>query len=88
MSAEIYECPSCGDIKPESEFHISKLGQRNPICKECRRVQRLLCRKLEKLGYKFTPSSLTGNQRDQILKKFRDAEILSEADIPWQLSND
>ena len=84
---ETYPCKCCLTERPESDFYRSKLGHRNPICKECRKLQRSLCRKLEKLGYKFTPSLFVGREKEEILKKLLEGGILNPADIPWELND-
>ena len=69
------------------DFYMSKLGHRNPICKECRKLQRNVSRKLEKLGYRFTPSLFMGRGKDEILKTLLEGGILTPSDIPWELND-
>lgn len=87
MKEPLYECKCCLDEKPNADYQTNNLGQRYSICKDCQRLQKKLCRKLERLGYRFMPSAFTGNQKDELLKKFLVGGILTPADLPWKLSD-
>ncbi len=78
-----YECACCLSEKPESDYPFNNLGKRYLTCKDCKRLQKKLCRKLERLGHKFVPSVFVGLEKERILKIFIEAGILKPTDNPW-----
>lgn len=79
-----YECACCLELKAETAYPFNNQGKRYLTCKDCKRLQRQICRKLERHGHRYVPSVFVGLEKERILNIFIDAGILKRSDYPWK----
>lgn len=81
--AQTYNCACCLEDKPEGDYYLNNQGKRHLTCKDCKRLQKSICRKLEKLGHRLVPSTFVGLEKERIINVFIKAGILKPTDNPW-----
>ena len=85
MSEEIktYQCACCLEDKPADAYYFSrKNGKRYLTCRDCKRLQQRLCKRLEELGYQFGVGVFASLERTKVIQMLLDAGILKPNEVP------
>lgn len=85
MSEEIktYQCACCLESKPAAAYYFSKKnGKRYLTCRECKRMQQKLCKRLGELGYHFGLGLFSSLERTKVIQTLLDAGILKPNEVP------
>lgn len=78
-----YECACCLEDKPATAYYYTrKTGKRYLTCKDCKKLQQQLCKRLEQLGYRFTVGVFGSLERTKVINTLLDAGILKPTEVP------
>lgn len=77
-----YPCACCLEDKPKESYYFSKQGKRYLTCRECKRMQQRLCKRLEELGHRFGVGVFASLERTRVIQMLLDAGTLKPNEIP------
>lgn len=80
--AQTYECACCLEQKPESNYYKSKDGKRYMTCKDCKRMQQKLCKRLTALGYNFGIGLFASLERTKVIQMLLESGVLKHNEVP------
>ena len=77
-----YQCACCLEDKTAESYYFSKGGKRYLTCRDCKKMQQRLCKKLDALGYRFGVGVFASLERTKVIQMLLDNGTLKKAEVP------